>query len=246
MKDNFSTRSREYSRYRPGYPTEVYDFIKYHLAASDSAWDCGTGNGQVAVELSKLFRKVEATDISANQLKNAPKKDNINYTIQPAEKTNFSPGQFDLIISAQAVHWFNFDEFYTEVKRCLKPDGIIVLLGYGLFYSNAETNKVITELYDNIIGSYWDDERKYLDENYQTIPFPFKDIATPEFIQHYTWGIEHLLGYLRTWSAVKHFENKNGKDPVSLIESDLRSAFGKSNKVSFPILFKMGKMYRSA
>ncbi|QYA26565.1 class I SAM-dependent methyltransferase [Gramella sp. MT6] len=246
MKDNFSTRSKEYSQYRPTYPNEVYDFIKAQLSSYDTAWDCGTGNGQVAVELSKFFKKVEATDISENQLKNAAKRDNIHYSVQPAEKTSFSNRKFDLIISAQAVHWFNFDTFYSEVIRCLKPGGKVMIMGYGLFYSNTETKRVITRFYNDIIGPYWDEERIYLDENYETIPFPFKEIATPEFAQRYHWSIDHLLGYLRTWSAVKHFENENGRDPVSLIESELREAFGKSNEVNFPILLRMGKMDRPA
>ncbi|WP_108171663.1 class I SAM-dependent methyltransferase [Christiangramia gaetbulicola] len=246
MKDNFSSRSKEYSKYRPTYPAEVYEFLKLHLHARQTAWDCGTGNGQVAVELSEFFTRVEATDISENQIKNAPKKENIRYSIQPAEKTNFSDNQFDLIISAQAVHWFDFKKFYQEVERCLKLDGHIVIMGYGLFRSNPETNLVIADFYRNIIGPYWDEERKYLDDDYQSIPFPFIEISAPQFVQTYHWKIEHLLGYLRTWSAVKHYENKKGQDPVSIIEPALRRAFGKKNEVIFPILFRMGKMGSSA
>ena len=242
MKDNFSTGSHEYSKYRPKYPPGVYESIKHNLTSFDNAWDCGTGNGQVANELAKFFSKVEATDISENQLKNAVRKNNINYSIQPAEKTNFKSRQFNLIISAQAVHWFDFEKFYAEVKRCINPEGIIVLLGYGLFHSNSETNLVISDLYNNIIGSYWDPERRYLDKNYRTIPFPFEEITTPEYEQKYQWSIEHLLGYLRTWSAVKHYENSNQVDPIYIIEPRLRKAFGESNEVVFPIIFRMGKM----
>ena len=241
MKDNFSARSREYSKYRPKYPIGIFEFIKDHLSCFEHAWDCGTGNGQVAIELAEFFSKVEATDISENQLRNAVKRNNIDYTLQPAEKTNFNSSQFDLIISAQAVHWFNFKKFYAEVKRCIKPDGIIVLLGYGLFSSNPETNKVIDELYHDIIGAYWDPERSHLDENYRTIPFPFEEFTTPVYEQKYQWDIDHLLGYLRTWSAVNHYENENNLDPVSIIEPRLRKAFGDTNEVTFPIIFRMGK-----
>jgi len=242
LKDNFSTRSREYSKYRPKYPDGVFKFIKDHLNGCEAAWDCGTGNGQVAIELAKFFSSVEATDISGNQLKNAVKKNNIHYTLQPAEKTNFNSARFDLIISAQAVHWFDFERFFAEVNRCIRPDGIIVLLGYGLFYSNNDTNQIIREFYNDTIGPYWDPERSHLDENYRTIPFPFEETDTPGFEQRYQWSIEHLLGYLRTWSAVKHYENKNNLDPVSIIEQRLREAFGNSNEVVFPIIFRMGKI----
>ena len=116
------------------------------------AWDCGTGNGQVAEKIAEFFSHVEATDISKNQLQNAVKKSNITYSIQSAEKTNFENDQFDLIISAQAVHWFNFEAFYSEVKRCLKPDGLIVIMGYALFKSNLEIDAVIVDFYDHIVA----------------------------------------------------------------------------------------------
>lgn len=242
MKDNFSEQAEEYSRCRPDYPGGVYDFIKARLECLDTAWDCGTGNGQVASQLSSFFTKVEATDISENQLKNAIKRENINYSLQPAEITDFPDNHFDLIITAQAIHWFDFDKFYAEVKRCLKPDGLFAVLGYGLFSSNPETNKIIDHFYKNIIGPFWDPERKYLEEKYTSIPFPFSEIETPEFVQKYEWNIEQLLGYLRTWSAVKHFEETEHSDPVSIIEKELRRAFGKKNEVIFPILFRLGSL----
>lgn len=245
MKDNFSTKSNDYKKYRPVYPAEVYDFIKSKLNAFEAAWDVGTGNGQVAGEIAKFFDRVEATDISKNQIKNAVKRANINYSIQAAENTSFKDRQFDLITSAQAAHWFEFEKFYAEVKRCLKPNGLIVIMGYGLFTSNPETNKVIAHFYENTIGSYWDPEREYLEEHYKTIPFPFEEVHAPEFLKYYDWDIEHLLGYLRTWSATKHYEKENKQDPVSLIESDLRKYFGKQNKIVFPILFRMGKIRKS-
>lgn len=246
MKDNFSSRSGDYLRYRPKYPEEVYDFLKSRVAEFQTAWDCGTGNGQVAGKLAEFFNHVEATDISKNQLKNAVKRSNIKYSIQAAEKTNFKKDQFDLIICAQAVHWFNFEKFYTEVKRCLKPDGLLVIMGYGLFTSNPETNEVIAEFYQKTIRPYWDAERKYLDEKYQSIPFPFTEIKPPEFRQVYDWDIEHLLGYLRTWSAVKHYEKEHDEDPISLIEDKLRESFGNKNCVVFPILLRVGKINGSA
>ncbi|TBW29081.1 class I SAM-dependent methyltransferase [Gramella sp. KN1008] len=242
MKDNFSSQAEEYYRFRPKYPGGVYDFMTTRLKCFDNAWDCGTGNGQVAVELSKFFTSIEATDISSKQLKNAVLRQNINYSIQPAEKTDFPDDHFDLIITAQAIHWFDFDNFYAEVKRCLKPDGLFAILGYGLFSSNPVTNQIIDHFYNNILGPFWDPERKYLEEHYRNIPFPFLELSTPHFQQKYEWNIDHLLGYLRTWSAVMHYSRQKHSDPVSLIEKDLRKAFGKKNEVIFPILFRLGRL----
>ncbi|MBZ9730963.1 class I SAM-dependent methyltransferase [Salegentibacter sp. JZCK2] len=240
MKDNFSSQSPAYAKFRPIYPQELYDFLKGKLAETERAWDCGTGNGQVAGELAKFFEEVQATDISKQQLENAVKQPNINYSLQPAEKTNFPDNYFDLITVAQAIHWFNFKDFYKEVNRVLKPNGIIAVIGYSLFKSNPETDEVILKFHKDIIGSYWDEERRYLDEKYKTIPFPFQEVETPHFKQEFQWTFNHLVGYLKTWSAVKHYEKANNQNPVDLIENDLKAAFGSGNKVVFPVLFRLG------
>ena len=242
LKDNFSDNPENYARFRPGYPKEVYSYICSHLNHFNRAWDVGTGNGQVAQELVKFFGSVDATDISEEQLKYSFKHPRIKYFVQAAESTNFESGSFDLIICAQAVHWFQFEDFYEQVKRCLKSDGLLVILGYALVRSTNEVNEVIDHFYTEIIGEFWDKERKYLDDHYASIPFPFYELSNPEFEQHYIWSLEHFLGYLRTWSAVKHYKENKQEDPVNLIEEDLRKAFGAKNQIRFPILFRAGKL----
>ncbi|MFD1095810.1 class I SAM-dependent methyltransferase [Salegentibacter chungangensis] len=241
MKDNFSTKSEDYAKFRPGYPAEVFRFIENHLRNKEKAWDCGTGNGQVAEAVSEFMERVEATDISRRQLENAVAKPNIYYSRQSAEKTKFPDESFDLVTVGQAIHWFNFDEFYGEVKRLLKPGGLIAVLGYSLFNSNPETDEVILKFYKEIIGPFWDPERKYLDEKYQSIPFPFDEIGTPQFESKVSWSFEHLIGYLRTWSAVKHYENSKNHNPVDLISEELYKAYGDYGEISFPILFRLGR-----
>lgn len=242
MKDNFSVNSADYARFRPGYPPELFGYLKMYLSGNENAWDCGTGNGQVAVELAKFFGKVYATDISEQQLINAIQMKNIFYSRQPAEKTNFDDEFFNLICVAQAIHWFDFEKFYSEVNRTLKPGGIFAVMGYGLFKTNKETQDVILKLYHEMTGPYWDPERKYLDENYTSIPFPFKEIQVPTFEQRMVWNFEQLTGYLKTWSAVKHYEKQTGENPVDIVSTDLKRSFGSKGKVCFPILFRVGRL----
>lgn len=244
MKDNFSSNSDLYSLYRPSYPIVIYEFIKSKLGRNINAWDCGTGNGQVAGTLAKFFKNVYATDISQSQLDNAISNSKIIYSLQPAEKTNFPNQIFDLVTVAQAIHWFNFEAFYSEVKRTIKPDGLFVILGYNLVKIDHQIDMSISHFYKNIIGDYWDAERKYIDENYQTIPFPFKELSVPSFSHQLEWTFEQFIGYLNTWSAVKHFIRKKGTNPVALIENELRIKWGGKSKrtVNFPILLRVGKL----
>ena len=88
MKDNFSKQSDLYSRFRPGYPRLLFDFLLPLVPDKKTAWDCGTGNGQVAVKLSLYFDEVYATDLSSAQIENADKKQNIFY-YNAAERAPF-------------------------------------------------------------------------------------------------------------------------------------------------------------
>jgi ubiquinone/menaquinone biosynthesis C-methylase UbiE len=244
MKDYFSSNAKKYFQYRPSYPKELFDFIYSHVSQKQNAWDCGTGNGQAAFELSKVFENVYATDISENQLQQAIKAKNIFYSLQPAEKTHFENHFFDLITVAQAVHWFNFEAFYNEVKRTAKENAVICLFGYGLLRITPEIDNIIDNFYYNIVYDYWDKERRYIEEEYKTIPFPFEEISCPKFINQQQWDIEHLLGYLSTWSSVKTFIQKNGYNPINAIKDDLYKIWDKNQKMTihFSIFMRMGRI----
>ncbi len=243
MKDNFSNQASEYSKFRPSYPSELIEHIVSFTESREMALDVATGNGQVAQLLSEYFETVYATDISENQLLHAKRLLNVIYKKLPAEKTDFHDKQFDLITVAQAIHWFDFDQFYGEVYRILKPDGIFAILGYGLFRTNPESDKILSDFYYNIVGPFWDTERKYLDENYQTIPFPFKELETLHFQNKFTWTFEQLIGYLETWSAVEHYKAHNNENPIDLIRKELGITWEAGNKtVVFPMLLRLGKL----
>ena len=244
MKDNFSAQSDHYAKYRPGYPAEFFAYLNAILPMKQNAWDCGTGNGQVARKLAKTFDHVYASDISQAQLSNAFQGDNIYYSVQSAERTDFESGLFDLVIVAQAIHWFNFDQFYTEVRRTAKSGAVICAVGYGRIEISGEIDQVITNFYNHVIGKYWDKERRYIDENYETIPFPFEQIETPKFVNELQWSLEHLIGYLNTWSAVKHFIKQNGYNPVDQLGVEINQHWGNDpiRNVRFPLLLRMGKV----
>ena len=166
--------------------------------------------GIVGQEMDKLLRKyviilttyLLQTLANLNWITRFSSK-NIRYSLQAAESTDFTNDFFDLIVVAQAIHWFDFEKFYAEVNRTLRKDGLLVVLGYGKLEVSEEIDAIITKFYREVIGPFWDKERKYIDENYQTIPFLFDEIKTPKFANIFEWTFEHLIGYLETWSAVK-------------------------------------------
>lgn len=246
MKDNFSGHAADYARYRPAYPQELMAHLAGIAPAQQLAWDCATGNGQVAGMLATYFEQVTATDISENQLKNAVQLPNISYKVEQAENSSLPDQSVDLIVVAQAVHWFDFERFYQEVRRVLKPNGIIAIIGYGLLKTHPSLDQVIGHFYSKVLDGSWDPERNYLDEGYRTIPFPFQEVEVPPFSSSYTWTPDDLIGYLNTWSAVKHYEKQQGHNPVQLVEQQLREAFdGETATVNFDILTRIGKLPNS-
>ncbi len=242
MKDNFSTQSDQYAKYRPKYPNDFFDYLGTIIKNKHVAWDCGTGNGQVAIELAKRFTMVYATDISVAQLAQAQQLPNVIYSVQAAEKTNFPNDFFDLITVAQAIHWFDFEKFYGEIKRTAKPNAMLVVMGYGKIEVSPEIDTIISDFYKNTIGNYWDKERKYIDELYKTIPFPFEEIETPSFSISYNWSLDHFMGYLGTWSAVKHYINDTMQNPLDVIENQLEDLWERDvvKKIKFPLLLRIG------
>lgn len=240
MKDYFSDKPTLYKKYRPSYPSSVIQSILGHVVCRDTAWDCGTGNGQLAHAISTFFNQVFATDISDAQLAQCSAKNNIVYSKQAAESTHFRDDFFNLITVGQAIHWFNFEHFYGEVKRTAKHKSVIAILGYGRLRIDATIDRIIHTLYVDVLGKYWDKERKYVDENYLSIPFPFQEITIPAYHNSYQWDIEHILGYLSTWSAVKHYIQANNSNPIDLIREEITKQWGETKTVQFPILARVG------
>src|SRR6478736_6738251 len=244
MKDRFSSHSREYATFRPTYPKQLYDFVLSHVNNKSIAWDCGCGNGQVANDLSPYFGKVIATDLSPKQIENAIRRENIEYSISKAEQTSFPDSTFDLITVGQALHWFDLPAFYREVKRVAKTDGQLAIWGYSLLSISKELDPIISHFYTKVVGPYWDKERKLIDERYQTIPFPFDEIKTPDFEFSFHWTREHFLGYIATWSAVQNYKKVEGADPTKKLEAELKSLWlEEEKKVTFPLFLRLGKVH---
>ena len=241
MKDNFSKQAAVYAQYRPQYPDELFRYIMGFVKENNMAWDCGTGNGQSAKELSKFFNTVFATDISQKQIDNAYRADNIFYSLQPAEQTGLPAESIDLVTVSQALHWFNFEKFYAEVNRVAKPGAVIAVWTYSLLRISEIIDPVIEHYHFNTLGNYWDAERKYVDDNYTSIPFPFEEIKTPAFAIKVNWDLHDLEGYLQTWSALQKFIAANNSSPVDAVIAQIKPLWGSNEKreLIFPVHMRL-------
>ncbi|HET6768064.1 MAG TPA: class I SAM-dependent methyltransferase [Chitinophagaceae bacterium] len=246
-KDLFSDRADLYARYRPTYPKELYDHILSFVKEKNIAWDCATGNGQAAIVLADHFKRVIATDISASQIEKATPKENIEYLVCPAESTPFEAATFDLVTVAQAYHWLKWDEFRKEVTRVCKPGAIIAIWTY---YRNTTGDKRVDDavynFYKTVTKPYWDYERKYVEEKYETVEFDYDLLSEETFDSIVHWQREDLVGYISSWSAIQKFIKIQGHSPILIIEKEIKKFWpeGEIKQVSFPIYLKLGRIFK--
>jgi ubiquinone/menaquinone biosynthesis C-methylase UbiE len=243
-KDYFSSQAKVYAQFRPSYPDELYQFILHHVKGTSRAWDCATGNGQVARSLAKHFTRVDATDISAQQLENAFHASNIFYDVCPAERSPFADHQFDLITVAQALHWFDRRRFYEEVKRTAVPGGLLAVWGYGLLSIEPAIDRHFLDFYHNTVGSFWDEARTLVENHYRDVAFPFREISCPDFYIRVEWTFDQFIGYLSSWSATQKYIQKYKTDPLPDFSSTLKTCWKEDaiRSVTFPIFMKLGRI----
>ncbi|MBE7437083.1 MAG: class I SAM-dependent methyltransferase [Spirochaetales bacterium] len=247
FKDHFSHDSRSYARARPDYPSALFEFLNAHCRSRDLAWDCGTGSGQAARQLTKYFREVVATDASAAQIHAALEEGIVRpgliFRTAPAEDSGLPDCSADLITVAQALHWFDFERFYAEVRRVLRPDGLLAVWCYELMQTGKEIDKLLHYFYHDVVGPYWPADRRFIEEHYATIPFPFEELTVPNFYIETSWNLEEYVNYLATWSAVKRYREARQADPVPEIRSALAAVWGPSDvrrSNRWPIYMRLG------
>jgi SAM-dependent methyltransferase len=242
FKDHFSRQAADYAKFRPRYPQELFNYLGTTAPSRQLAWDCGTGNGQAAVRLASVFDRVIATDASEKQIANAEPHERVEYRVAPAENSGIELETIDLIMVAQALHWFDLNGFYAEVQRVLKPDAVLAASAYNLLHIDPAIDEIVNRYYYDVVGPFWPPERKLV-EQFADLPFPFHEIDPPKFEMTAQWNLDHLVGYLGTWSATQRFIAAKGSDPLEQIADELRRAWGDSQqtrKVVWPLILRIG------
>jgi SAM-dependent methyltransferase len=242
FKDHFSTQAADYAKFRPGYPPEFFDYLVSIAPSRQLAWDCGTGNGQAAVGLALVFDRVIATDASERQITNAEPHERVEYHVAPAEDSGIESETLDLIVVAQALHWFDLDRFYAEAQRVLTVNGVLAASAYNLLHIEPAIDEVVDRYYNEVVGLFWPPERKLV-EQFARLPFPFHEIDPPKFEMTAHWNLNHLLGYLHTWSSTQRFIAANQRDPLDEIANELHAAWGnakQTRRVVWPLTLRIG------
>ncbi|TLX58624.1 SAM-dependent methyltransferase [Stutzerimonas nosocomialis] len=241
--DHFKDVSQDYASNRPTYPAELFDWLASQCQARRRAWDCATGSGQAAVDLARHFEEVIATDASASQIAQARPHPRVRYATAPADASGLDSASVDLVTVAQALHWFDIGPFHAEVRRVLKPGGVVALWCYGVMaVDDADVDALVQHFYRHEVGAYWPPERRHVETGYRELPFPFEPIAAPDFAMQVDWSLPQLLGYLRSWSATARRANERGSDPVEPLARKLAPLWTGTCRVSWPLSLYVGRV----
>ena len=244
-KNWFDAGGSNYARFRPEYPPALASFLAGLAPDRALAVDVGCGNGQLTAQLAAHFDEVIGVDPSADQIANAKPASGASYLCAPAEKLPVPDGAASLVAAAQAAHWFDLPQFFTEARRIAAPGAVIALVSYGILRLEPALHERFDQFYWKEIGPYWPPERKLVDTGYADIAFPFRERPAAEIAMEKHWTLDELLGYISTWSAVRQAREAGKEHMLTAFAADLAAMWGDPGTrrlVAWPLNMRLGQL----
>lgn len=240
--DHFSAVAAEYAASRPRYPKALFDFLARATTGHQLVWEAGCGSGQASAGLAADFELVIATDASAEQIANAERVSNVQYSVAAERNPALRDASVDLVAVAQAVHWFDRTVFYNEVERVLRPGGLLAAWTYGLTTITPDVDAIVYPWYRDVLGAYWPPERQLVEDHYRDIRFPYTPLSVPALTMREAWTREQLIAYCATWSAVKEYRLRTGGDALAALIPQLEAVWPDAapREVRWPLTVLVG------
>lgn len=126
----FSDRAEVYARYRPSYPAGAIDAILEGLGEPRGlvCADVGAGTGISARLVAERGVRVIAVEPNEAMRRAATPHPMVEWRDGTAESTGLADGAVDLVVCAQAFHWFRQEEALAEFRRSLRERGRVALM----------------------------------------------------------------------------------------------------------------------
>lgn len=156
-----------------------------------------------------------------------------------------APSSVDLVTTAQAIHWFDRSTFYWQAKHMLKkPHGVIAAWCYQMLPKvNNTTDELLHHFYTVRCGPFWEEARKLVNDKYATIEFPFEPVEGEdhtgpfEFVAEKVMDLEHLVQYIRSWSAYQKAKEKGVELLGNDVIDEFRSAWDENDEAELVAKF---------
>lgn len=241
----FAHGGASYARFRPHYPPALIAWLAALPAARRLAVDVGCGNGQLTAALAGKFDLVVGVDPSPGQLAQARFGAGLRYACATAEQLPLAAASADLVVVAQAAHWFDLPRFYAEVRRVARSGASLALVSYGVLRLPNDLMPCFGHFYDELIRPWWPPQRQLVDDGYRGLPFPFRELQAPrmQITQH--WRAQDFVGYVATWSAVRRLHEAGQARVLTRFAEEIAALWGDGRvlrPVSWPLNLRVGAL----
>jgi SAM-dependent methyltransferase len=124
---SFGSVAREYAALRPGYPA---DAVRFMLGdAPRRVLDLGAGTGLLTELLVGAGHEVVAVDPSVEMLAELTERlPQVTALVGTAEDLPLPDDDIDAVVAGQAAHWFDPAPAAREIRRVLRPGGVVGLI----------------------------------------------------------------------------------------------------------------------
>jgi hypothetical protein len=150
----------------------------------------------------------------------------------------------DLILAAQALHWFEQPHFFAEAQRVSRRGGIVAAIGYSWFRVDPAVDAVIERAFLQPLQPLWADENRLLWDGYRALPFPGVPVSVPPAQIECAWTGEELLAYLGTWSATRRWLAGDAGQGFAAASEELRSVWSddQPRRVMMPMAVRVYRL----
>lgn len=150
----FSDRVADYVKYRPTYPDAAIDAVLRNDASPEqlTAADVGAGTGISSRLLAARGVRVFAVEPNEAMALEIGSTNLLTWVKGTAECTNLPAGSVDVVVCAQAFHWFRHAEALQEFRRVLRPTGWVSLM-WNMRDESDPLTAAYTQAIRNVIGS---------------------------------------------------------------------------------------------
>lgn len=220
FSDHFSTQAQLYAEARPSYPPELFEYLRALVGAQALVWEAGCGSGQATADLASRFAQIVASEPSAAALALAPRLPNVRYLEMAAEHCELAADSVELVVVAQALHWFDQPVFFAQVQRVLRPGGVLAVW----CYQDVQLPPDLAVAYDAFatkIRPFWPPQRVLVDNAYAETRWPGAPIMAPNWPLQARWSCARFLTYCRSYSASVRYQRTHGVDPVDTLATAL-------------------------
>lgn len=234
----FSDRVDNYIKFRPAYPLQILGYLKNEIKFDESfiVADIGSGTGiscrpflengnhVIGLEPNKEMR--EAAERSFSGFANFQ---SLNAT---SEQTTIPEKSVDLIVAAQAFHWFDKEKSKNEFKRILKDNGWVLLI-----WNDRKTDSTIfLKEYEALLQKFGTDYRdvnhKNIDKKVLDLFFGKENYIEKVFENKQLFNFEGLKGRLMSSSYAPSESHPKYLDMIKNLE-DIFERYNKDGLVEF-------------